>query len=292
MKKALLFVTLIVSAALVYTQETIINETFDNNDNNWYESEYVKVTGGRYEIFSDRYAPYVWMDEIIEDGSFEADAVWLDGTEADPYGLIFRLQDADNFYVFWINGVGRCTLAKIVNGSGSPVRNWANSEAINKKGSNHIRIEFCGSLVNIFINGVKEFTAEDNTFSEGKYGFYSYKGVKAAFDNAVVVSGSPFELQMPGNGTMDKFRGMVGNTFLLTLTGSKGGKVWGTDIYTDDSNLAAAAVHSGALKMGESGTILITMLPGQDSYSGSERNGITTSSYGSFGSSYKIERFK
>lgn len=31
--------------------------------------------------------------------------------------------------------------------------------------------------------------------------------------------------------------------------------MWGTDIYTGNSNLAAAAVHAGLLKVGETGWI-------------------------------------
>ncbi len=78
----------------------------------------------------------------------------------------------------------------------------------------------------------------------------------------------------------------------MTLTGSRSGKIWGTDIYTDDSDIATAAVHSNALNAGETGTILITMLPGQESYSGSERNGVTSQEFKSWHGSYRIKRSK
>jgi hypothetical protein len=74
--------------------------------------------------------------------------------------------------------------------------------------------------------------------------------------------------------------------------GSASGPVWGTDVYTDDSSLAAAAVHSGLLKPGEAGLIRVTIERGRDSYAGSARNGVTSLNYGAHQGSYRIERVK
>ncbi len=55
--------------------------------------------------------------------------------------------------------------------------------------------------------------------------------------------------------------------------------MWGggdENVYTDDSNLGTAAVHAGALKVGETAMLRFTILPGQDSYIGSTRNDVTT----------------
>jgi len=41
-----------------------------------------------------------------------------------------------------------------------------------------------------------------------------------------------------------------------------GGNAWGTGIYSDDSDLGVAAVHAGILKVGETKTVKITILPG------------------------------
>jgi len=65
--------------------------------------------------------------------------------------------------------------------------------------------------------------------------------------------------------------------------------VWGTDVYTDDSSVAAAAVHAGLLKVGERGRIKVTMLPGQDSYPGTTRNGVTSAEWASWDGSFKLE---
>jgi hypothetical protein len=54
--------------------------------------------------------------------------------------------------------------------------------------------------------------------------------------------------------------------------------VWGDHRtgYTDDSGVCTAAVHAGAITIEEGGTVLIQMVPGQDSYPSSTANGITT----------------
>lgn len=87
-------------------------------------------------------------------------------------------------------------------------------------------------------------------------------------------------------------RGMNGQTFYRRVTGTADGTVWGggeENIYTDDSNLGTAAVHAGALKVGETAMLRFTILPGQDSYIGSTRNDVTTRPYQSYGGSVRID---
>lgn len=91
-------------------------------------------------------------------------------------------------------------------------------------------------------------------------------------------------------GRLTSLRSHEGETFLFRVTGSTSGSVWGTDVYTDDSQLAKAAVHAGVLAVGETGVVAVTILPGQDSYEGSTRNGVTTFSYGRYRGSFRVAR--
>ena len=84
------------------------------------------------------------------------------------------------------------------------------------------------------------------------------------------------------------YRDKVGQIFQLTLTGTLTGSVWGTDIYTDDSVLACAAVHAGVVLPGQTKVVTVTILSGQSSYQGSVRNGVTSSSYGTWPGSYSF----
>lgn len=81
-------------------------------------------------------------------------------------------------------------------------------------------------------------------------------------------------------------RAEPGQVLVMRVTGSAAGTVWGSDTYTDDSPIAAAAVHSGALCVGETGTLMLTLQPGTDSYPAVPRNGISSHSFGAWGRGY------
>ncbi|MDC0325228.1 LCCL domain-containing protein [bacterium] len=94
----------------------------------------------------------------------------------------------------------------------------------------------------------------------------------------------------PGNG-LTAYRSKIGEVFFFMVTGREGSSLWGTDIYTDDSDIGVAAVHTGIIQPGETAILKVTILPGQDSYESSERNGITSSSYGQWTASYRFETY-
>ena len=75
----------------------------------------------------------------------------------------------------------------------------------------------------------------------------------------------------------------------LTLACSPGGtahSVWGSDIYTADSSICTAGVHSGLITYQQGGTVTIELRPGRTIYGCSERNGVVTSPYGAYGQSF------
>ncbi len=69
----------------------------------------------------------------------------------------------------------------------------------------------------------------------------------------------------------------------------KTGSVWGTDVYTTDSNVCQAAIHAGLIKPATGGSFQVTILPGQEEYKGSERNGVTSEDYEKYETSFKVE---
>ena len=72
--------------------------------------------------------------------------------------------------------------------------------------------------------------------------------------------------------------------------GARAGSVWGSGPYTADSNLCTAARHAGVVTEA-GGVIQLLERPGQDSYSGSAANGVTTSSWGSYGQSFDVTKY-
>jgi hypothetical protein len=75
---------------------------------------------------------------------------------------------------------------------------------------------------------------------------------------------------------------------VCSCTGSERGSVWGSGPYTSDSNICAAAIHAGVIGP-QGGQVRAVGAPGQQSYTGSIQNGVQTSNWGSYGSSFRIE---
>ncbi len=65
------------------------------------------------------------------------------------------------------------------------------------------------------------------------------------------------------------------------------GTVWGTDMYTADSPVCSAAIHAGLIGP-QGGQFTVTIQPGQPAYRGSQRNGVHTNDYGSYGEGYTV----
>lgn len=63
------------------------------------------------------------------------------------------------------------------------------------------------------------------------------------------------------------------------------GSVWGSQIYTSDSSICAAAQHAGVLTA-EGGTVTARSTQGCPSYEGKEQGGVTSSSWPAFPSSF------
>jgi hypothetical protein len=92
----------------------------------------------------------------------------------------------------------------------------------------------------------------------------------------------------PDPGSLGLYRFKYGSIFYFRVTGRLSGSLYGTDIYTDDSQLGVAAVHAGVLRPGETGIVKVNILPGQRRYPGCSRNGVTSRSWGRWDCSYTV----
>jgi hypothetical protein len=90
----------------------------------------------------------------------------------------------------------------------------------------------------------------------------------------------------PGN--LLGLHGSIGKTFAFRVTGRVDGSVYGTGTYTTDSSLAAAAVHAGVLKSGETGVVRVTMIPSPPAFTASSQNGVTSYPWGPYPAAYQI----
>jgi LCCL domain len=89
--------------------------------------------------------------------------------------------------------------------------------------------------------------------------------------------------------SLSSYRDLVGHSIVVPVVGVVTGSVWGSDVYTDDSSLAAAVVHAGVLMPGEFGFVKVTLLPGQAHYDESTRGGVTSQPYDAWDGSFRVE---
>jgi hypothetical protein len=113
------------------------------------------------------------------------------------------------------------------------------------------------------------------TMSYGDYG--------ASFDfDGVQVAAGP--QQCP-----DDMTAFAGTNEQLTCTcpavSNPRGSIWGTDVYTADSAVCAAALHAGAVTR-RGGEVTLRMLPGRPRYPGTTRNGVQSIDFPDYGASY------
>jgi hypothetical protein len=87
------------------------------------------------------------------------------------------------------------------------------------------------------------------------------------------------------------FNGNPGKKMVFSVEGGGfASNLWGTDVYTIDSSLATAAVHAGIISFEKGGTFTVEFLDGKDAYTGTERNGVTSGSWGPYDASFSVSK--
>jgi hypothetical protein len=81
----------------------------------------------------------------------------------------------------------------------------------------------------------------------------------------------------------------VGATKLVTCAANgEFDAVYGTDVYTADSSVCTAALHSGLITHAAGGMVTVEVVAGRGQYLGSTRNGVTSSNWGSYATSFQF----
>lgn len=100
--------------------------------------------------------------------------------------------------------------------------------------------------------------------------------LNSLFDSYILYVYDPFKVQIQN--VPSNFLGLnlinFYKKFLIKIKGSASGLVFGSNPYTIDSSIATAAVHSGAVAANKTAYCSVLILPKQNSYPGSVKNGI------------------
>jgi hypothetical protein len=78
-----------------------------------------------------------------------------------------------------------------------------------------------------------------------------------------------------------------GTLFRVACPSGCAGGIYGTGVYTADSSICRAGVHSGVIPE-SGGVVTVTLEPGRPAYRGSEQNGVRSSDYGKYSSSFAV----
>ena len=102
---------------------------------------------------------------------------------------------------------------------------------------------------------------------------------------SVVVEDGGSAPQAPGN--LSTYQQQFGKELVFAVTGftpapGANTSLWGTDIYTLDSNLAAAVVHAGLAKPGETVTVRVRIVQSPAQFVSTFRNNVNSTAYGAY----------
>jgi|SRR5437660_258278 len=168
------------------------------------------ITGkgkAKWEVASDDTAPsrpnvlkqsgeatFAWAaktDVKIKDGFVEVKFKPVNGKEDQAGGIVWRLQDKDNYYVVRGNALeDNVVLYKTLNGKRSSLQvkgrmfGYGVDTKVAKGKWHTLRIEFKGSMFTVFFNGQKLFEVEDETFKDaGAVGVWTKADSVTLFDD-------------------------------------------------------------------------------------------------------------
>jgi hypothetical protein len=101
----------------------------------------------------------------------------------DRYGLLFHLKDQLDYYQFDVDCDGRYRLAKMVNGTLTPFKDWTTSSSVRPGGGavNQLGVRVVGHSIEVFANDQFLFKTSDATYEEGGFGLYAGSGVSATY---------------------------------------------------------------------------------------------------------------
>ena len=145
------------------------DEDSGTNSSKGYESGhyYINVNTADWESWA------LGPATVYTDFTAELDAHASSGPADGHYGLIFRHQDNNNFYYFYVDGQGEYVLGKLQDGEWEEVAGitWTADPAIeDNPGANHLRVTCAGTQISVYANDRLLTSVEDDSFARGQIG--------------------------------------------------------------------------------------------------------------------------
>lgn len=175
---------------------TIFEDSFEDNRNNWYQSldreALASVLYGRY-FFGCKANEWRFATMPIslqDNGDFElrTTVTKIKGDDQYFFGLIWELDDSQNFSNFAITGDGRVAVTQKTAGT---FRDFIDTRSMNpavRRGnaSNELKVVRRGSSVRFYLNGVEIHSMTAQPAFGSRMGFLAYGDMLLAFEEIVV----------------------------------------------------------------------------------------------------------
>jgi hypothetical protein len=151
----------------------------------------VEVSDGTLQINIAVANQLAWASagQDLRDFHLTVEASQVSGPDDNGYGVLARMQDSDNFYLFSISGDGFYMVSKFTDGQQQMLGpNWTPSQAIQQgQATNTLEVICQGNTLTFLVNGQLLSEVNDSEFSQGDIGLYAgtfYEtGVEIHFDN-------------------------------------------------------------------------------------------------------------
>jgi S1-C subfamily serine protease len=126
--------------------------------------------------------------DLAEDFSIETIVKFLNGEQDNGLGLIWGFKDWDNYFRFLISANGGYRIDGRVEGINIPIKEWTQTNAINKgRQQNLLKILRISDKIYFSINGTLVYSDDFHGFRGNNIGFYIASGIEdVLFENLLI----------------------------------------------------------------------------------------------------------
>lgn len=162
------------SGELILVYEDDFSDSFGGWDDAFDAYTTKQYGNNRYQIEVSTSNLIAWglANRDVADFEVEVEARQEAGGETNSYGLLFHLQDRNNFYRFDISGDGFFLLSKFVEGQWTNLVDWTASPHISPE-TNLIGVSVIGTQITAKVNGQELISVTDDSLSHGNFGFFA-----------------------------------------------------------------------------------------------------------------------
>jgi hypothetical protein len=181
--------------------DVILQDSFDDPSSGWevgdYDAGSVGYTSDAYSVISSGNGSFMWglafrqFDDVVIE--VETEQIRGPANDNNGYGVMCRVQENGDGYLFLISGDGFFSITKASNDDFIPLIDWTSSDAIQMGNStNQIQAICDGSNLDLEVNGQQLASTQDSEFATGDIAMaattFEDDTTEVHFDNLVVTA--------------------------------------------------------------------------------------------------------